>query len=205
MELSQQHACHECDLLMALPEKLLPKQALVCPRCKSVQYTHYPNALEHALSFSISAIILLIIASMFPFLSFDSQGYIHTINLLQTPYELYQQGFVLLSFLVFAFVVLLPFLYLACVLALLLPIRLQKVPLAPVQLGKAISYFLPWSMAEVFIVGVLVALIKASEAADIIFEGAFWAYLAFVVFFVATANVLSKQQLWAWIDNAKPR
>lgn len=73
----------------------------------------------------------------------------------------------------------------------------------PVLLGRLMSYFLPWVMAEVFIVGVLVALIKIIEMADIVLGFSFWAYILFVIFFTLTANIANRHQLWEWIENAK--
>lgn len=202
MKLNQQHACHECDLLIALPAYLPANKTLVCPRCASKQFTHYANALDHSIAFSLCALIFLFIANIFPFLSFETQGQIRTITMFEASHMLYTQGFVLLSMLVYAFVILFPTLFLIFVLMLLVPIKLRKKPIEPVLLGKAISYVLPWSMAEVFMVGVLVALIKVIELASIIFGVSFWAYLAFVLFFIATASVVSKQQLWAWIEQS---
>lgn len=203
MQLNKQHACQECDLLITLPEVLENNQSLTCPRCKSKQFTHYPNALEHVIAFSLSALIFLVIANSFPFLSFASQGQTRTITIFEASYQLYEQGFIMLSALVYCFVILLPCLYLVFVLALLVPLKLNLSPFAPIFLGRAISAVLPWTMAEVFIVGVLIALIKVIEMADIVLGVSFWAYLGFVLFFTAGANITSKHQLWQWIRHAK--
>ena len=203
MELDKQHACQECDLLIALPDYLQKNQTLICPRCKSEQFTHYPNALEHVIAFSASALIFLVVANLFPFLSFESQGQIRTITIFEASHQMFVQGFVMLAVAVYCFIILLPSLYLASILALLIPIKLKRKPLGAVFLGRSISYLLPWAMAEVFIVGVLVALIKVIDTADFLFGTSFWAYLCFVLLFIAAANITSKHQLWQWIDNVK--
>lgn len=196
-------ACHECDQLIAMPEVLGRNETLTCPRCMSKQLTNYANSLEHSIAFSLTALILLIIANAFPFLSFEAQGQIKTISVIEASYDLYFQGFYLLSALVYAFVLLIPIFYLCAVLVLLVPIRLGLKPPAPVAIGKMISLALPWAMAEVFIVGVLVALIKVIELADIVFGVSFWAYSGFVLFFIAASNIASRHQLWKWIEDAR--
>jgi paraquat-inducible protein A len=202
-DLSRYLACHECDQLIAMPQTLGRNQSLFCPRCKSKQLTNYANSLDHSIAFSVTALILLIIANSFPFLSFEAQGQIRTISVLEASFDLYLQGFYMLAALVYAFVLLIPVLYLVAVLALLIPIKLGFKPPAAVIIGKAISMALPWAMAEVFMVGVLVALIKVIELADIVFGISFWAYSGFVLFFMAASNIASRHQLWHWIDDAR--
>ena len=189
-------ACHECDLLIEMPHEVVCNQTISCPRCGAKQYTHYKNAGNHTIAFSFTALILL----AFPFLSFDAQGQVQTMSILAAALDLYSQGFILLASLVFAFVLLIPMTYLLAVLSLLVPIKLGFEPPFKIFLGKLISTMLPWAMAEVFIVGVLVALVKIIELADVIFGISFWAYAGFALFFVAASNIGSKRQLWRWIS-----
>lgn len=202
MQPNSQIACHDCDLLITVPP-MEENQSLICPRCKSKQFTKYKLPLDYCLSFAMSALMLLIMANSFPFLSFDAQGHIRTITLLQASNDLYAQGFILLALMVYAFVLLLPMLYLILLLALLIPIRLGLKPVLKVTIGRLLGLFRPWIMAEVFIVGVLIALIKVIELADIIVGFSFWAYVGFAVLFTLTANVSNRHQLWDWIDHAK--
>lgn len=196
-------ACHECDQLIVMPEALDRNQSLFCPRCNSRQLTNYANSLNHSIAFSLTALIFLLIANSFPFLSFEAQGQNRTISVFEASYDLYMQGFYMLAALVYAFVLLVPVFYLCAVLVLLIPIKLGFTPPAPIAIGKAISLALPWAMAEVFIVGVLVALIKVIEVADIVIGVSFWAYLGFVIFFIAASNIASRHQLWQWIEDAR--
>jgi paraquat-inducible protein A len=195
-------ACHDCDLLITVPE-MGENQSLICSGCLCKQFTKYKHPLDYSISFGLSALILLIMANSLPFLSFETQGQIRTITLLQASHDLFTQGFTFLAALVYAFVLLLPMLYLSLLLALLVPIKLGLAPALPVYTGRLLGHFLPWIMAEVFIVGVLVALIKVIELADIIIGLSFWAYVGFAILFTLTANVANRHQLWHWIEHAK--
>ncbi|MFT6267967.1 MAG: paraquat-inducible protein A [Alphaproteobacteria bacterium] len=141
-------------------------------------------------------------ANSLPFLSFEAQGQTRTITLLQASHDLFTQGFGFLAALVYAFVLLLPMLYLSLLLALLVPIKLGLAPALPVYIGRLLGHFRPWIMAEVFIVGVLIALIKVIELADIIIGLSFWAYVGFSILFTLTANLTNRHQLWHWIEHA---
>ncbi len=72
-----------------------------------------------------------------------------------------------------------------------------------VGLGKLMSYILPWSMAEVFSIGVLVALIKVTSMADISLEPSFWAYVIFAPLFTHIVSVIDSHRLWDWIEQAE--
>jgi paraquat-inducible protein A len=202
MKANSQIACHDCDLLIVVPE-MADNHSLICPGCKTKQFTKYKNPLDYTIAFASAALIMLFLANSFPFLSFEAQGQSSTITIVEASYRLALEEFYLIAGLVYAFVILLPFIYLVSLLLLLLPIKLRKKPFKPIILGRIMSFFLPWIMAEVFIVGVLVALIKIIELADIILGFAFWAYIVFVICFTFTANVANRHQLWQWIDDAK--
>ena len=199
----KQQACHDCDLLIELPEQLNDNQSLLCPRCKKVQWTQYKHPVDKTVAYSLTALILLVIANAFPFLSFDAQGQTRTITIIQASNELYIQGFYLLAFLVYVCVLLFPAIYLSCLLAIAIPTKIGLKPPFAITLGRTLSYLLPWVMTEVFMVGVLVALIKIIELADIVFGVAFWAYIGFVVCFLASSAIASKHQLWTWINHGK--
>jgi paraquat-inducible protein A len=198
----KQIACHDCDLLISVPE-MEENQTLICPVCSSKQFTKHKGSLDTSISYGLAALILLLMANAFPFLSFETQGQVRTITLLQASYDLYLEGFVFLAMLVYAFVLLLPLLYLSFLLLLLIPIKLGLKPFFKVYLGRLLGLFLPWIMAEVFIVGVLVALIKVIELADIIVGFSFWAYVGFAILFTLTSNIANRHQLWSWIEDAK--
>lgn len=58
----------------------------------------------------------------------------------------------------------------------------------------------PWSMAEIFIVGTAVALVKVSGLASISFGPAFWALAALIVVTVLKNLALSEAAIWEAIE-----
>lgn len=189
-------------MLIKVPE-LSENQSLYCPGCHSHQFTLYKNALVHCVAYSLCALILFALANSFPFLTFEAQGQSRVITVAQAANDLIEQEFFFLASLVYAFVLILPLLYLVCLLSLTMSLLAGIKVHSPILIGRTISFFYPWIMAEVFIVGVLVALIKVISMADIVFGFAFWAYIGFVVFLLLTANIASRHQLWQWVDDAR--
>lgn len=204
MDRNRRVACHECDALLVFPA-LKEGQSLVCSRCKQRQFSLRKNALNTTISYSICAFVALMLAVSFPFLSFSASGQARTINLLQASSEMFEQGFYAIGALVFLFILMLPALYLGCLLLLTLSVSAKTNLMSPVFLGRVMSFILPWAMAEVFIVGTLVALIKIVELADIVIGTSFWAFICFVVLFTLICNIANKHQIWQWVDRANQR
>lgn len=61
----------------------------------------------------------------------------------------------------------------------------------------------PWSMVEVFLIGVLVSLIKIAAMAEVILGISFWAYIAFSVCLTATLANIDRHQLWDWLEEVQ--
>jgi len=198
---SDDYACNECDLLITVPDFIASGKKVVCPRCQHTITTGLDNSLDKVIALSFTAIIVLIISGYFPFLSFSSQGQQRTISLFQASSELYSQGFPGLALLVFFFIYVMPFLYLLLLLIVLSPIKFGIPRSPPILLGKIISRLLPWAMSEVFVIGVLVALIKIVTMADIVLGISFWSYFLFAPLFTYIVSIVDTHRLWNWIEH----
>jgi paraquat-inducible protein A len=56
---------------------------------------------------------------------------------------------------------------------------------------------MPWSMAEIFLIGILVAFVKIVTLADVSLGMSFWAYVLFTVCMVVVTLYPDKRRLWA--------
>ncbi|WP_371196320.1 paraquat-inducible protein A [Glaciecola sp. SC05] len=203
MDLNKHIACHHCDLLIRLPDELEVYQKVCCPRCFSEQFVIRKNPLDKTIAIALCALVLLGLSISFPFLSIETAGSINTISLLQSPLALYDEGYSMIALLVLACVILLPAIYLLSLLAMLFPVYVFGKNQASVFYAKIVTALLPWIMADVFVIGVLVALIKLMDTAEIVLDIAFWSYIAFTVMFIIITNIVSKRQLWYWVENGK--
>lgn len=198
-----QHACVECDLLISMPNTISHRTNVHCPRCHHTIAIGHKNAKQYVLALSVTALMLMFIACTFSFISFASSGQIRTITLFQSFTELYAQEYYFVAFLVFAFIIILPMFYLLSICLIILS-TYSGVQLFPNEyLGKTMSYVLPWSMAEVFLIGVLVALIKVISMADISLEPSFWAYVIFAPLFTHIVSIVDNHRLWSWVEQGK--
>lgn len=194
--------CHECDLLVALPDTLAKDQKLACPRCHHTITRGHKMPKQRVFAVAFSCLLLLFMANFFPFLTFQSQGRSQTISLLQTSSEMYLQDYRLMGVLIFLFIFCLPLFYILSLLGFALLTKVKALPTLALELGKLISSLTPWCMADVFFTGAVVALIKIIEMAEIVFGIAFYSYLLFALLFIYLTAVMDLHRLWHWYSEA---
>ena len=66
---------------------------------------------------------------------------------------------------------------------------------------RAIALFRPWSMMEVFLIGIFVALVKLADMADIVPGLALWAFALLIPVLAAASSFLDPQIVWRRIGN----
>ncbi|MBY4675314.1 paraquat-inducible protein A [Marinobacterium arenosum] len=194
-------ACHSCDYLLRLPE-LQPGQKAQCPRCGHPISRRVRHALDRSLAFAVSALLFLTLALMFPFLAFKVQGRMQEMSLLHSAVELIQQDYLLLAALLLLFILLAPTALLALLLPVLLAVRRGRSGDWTFRFAHLLFAVQPWSMVEVFMIGVLVSLVKLSSQADVVLGLSFWAYILFSLSLTAAFAGIDRYQLWHALDEA---
>jgi len=190
--------CNQCDLLIKLKPPEVGTKAL-CPRCDNILTANHPNAINRVIAFSFTALLFLLLANCFTFLSINTQGLEQSITLLQSMVILVKQNFIALALLIFITVILIPGLYLLSTLYICLSIKsAHRLPNTP-KLMKLIVHLQQWNMAEIFLIGILVSFIKIVSQADISLGLSFWAYVIFILSMAAAMLNIDKHQFWQWI------
>lgn len=198
-----QIACHGCDLLLNLP--VLDKgQRANCPRCNHLLCRNPNNGLERALAFAIAGLLFLLLANVFPFLAFQASGREQVMNLLQSSFALYNNGSELLAAFVLMFIIVTPAMLLASITWVLAPVVLyNKRKTGSYWLGRLIYQTTPWSMAEIYLIGVLVSVTKIASMATVILGVSFWGYVGFAICFTMAMASMDKVHFWQKLDAAQ--
>ena len=160
-------ACHDCDLLQ-YKVPLKPDQSAQCIRCAAVLSRQKKDALNRTLAFSISGLVLFILANVFPFMTFQFEGRAQINNLITGVFDLFDKGMLGLSFLVFLTSIMAPLIKLLGMIYILLPLKFNKTPWKLKTVFRAIQTLSPWAMMEVYLLGVFVAYVKLSDLAEVL-------------------------------------
>jgi paraquat-inducible protein A len=191
-------ACHDCDLLQRLPTGSV-KGKVRCVRCGCVLHHAGRDVAAIPLALGIAALIMLILSNSFPLLEFSLQGNRDEIVLVAGIRELFFQGEWLLATIVLATTLLAPILHVALLIHIHLPLALGRRPAWFPQALRLAQWVLPWSMLEIFLLGVLVAAVKLTQDATMSAGPAVWSLAALVLMLAAASTQVHPQRLWALV------
>jgi paraquat-inducible protein A len=198
----QQVVCHECAYRVQMP-LLSHKQSAHCPRCGFQLTIYHNNAVQKIIALAVTALLFLLMSLPFEFLSFSASGQYQAINIPSSLMILVENNYALLAIIQAIAMLILPAIILGSLLYLLIPIGLGYRPANAQGIIKVIFWLLPWAMAEIFLIGVLVSLIKIMSIADIGIGLSFYSYLLFTVFMTITLLYVDKHQLKQLIEQTE--
>ncbi|MDG2048225.1 MAG: paraquat-inducible protein A [Halioglobus sp.] len=188
-------ACQSCDLLVNVAATRHGESAS-CPRCGCFLTKLHDDALHRVIAFSSIGLMFLAFASSYPFLSLSSSGVESAITLIQAPFALWSKGMPEVAVLVTAFIIAIPALVLMMMLTLCILITRGRYHSSLLPLAKGIFIGQKWSMVEVFLIAVIVAMVKIAAMATVTIGISFWAYGAFAICFTLAASSLDRYQCW---------
>ncbi|MEJ2286221.1 MAG: paraquat-inducible protein A [Desulfobacterales bacterium] len=154
------------------------------------------NSIERTLSFTLAGLVLFALANSFPFLAFKLEAQVRQTTLLTGIQELYTQGMPELSIIVLLTTVLVPLAQMMCMLYILLPLKFKRIPIGLPSVFRFVSHLQPWSMMEVFMVGILVSSVKLAKMAKIVPGVALYSFLALIFVLAAMSVSLDSHQIW---------
>ncbi len=195
-------ACHECDLLQR--EAPLPAGGLVrCVRCGAELYRSHPHGLERSLAFALAALAVFVIANAFPIIGLAINGDLIQATLFGTVRALYDSEMKLVAALVFVTTMATPTIALGAMIYLMAPLRCGQVPPGFAGVFRLFHLVEPWGMIEVFMVGILVALVKLMHIASIVPGIALWSFGVLIMLFAAAVASFDPRSLWAQWEKAQ--
>ncbi len=188
-------ACQECDWVVALPP-LRGGEKADCPRCGHTLVKRHQRPAQRSMALALSALIALAVALSFPFISFSVGGVGNRIELSQTATTLIGFHQPVVAGAVILTIIVLPAVYLLGVIWLQLGL-LRDAPLpASRAIARSLAQLNPWMMADVFIIGALVSLIKIAGMAQIELGVSFWAFCAFALLLLFTTQSIDADWMW---------
>ena len=198
-------ACLHCDLLQRVPD-LAPGASARCPRCdKPLWRAAGGGSLERTLALTVAAAILYVVANFAPMLGLEAVGRMASTTVAGGVEQLWRDDRELVAMLVLFTVVIAPALQIGFLLAILTGARRVRPPQWTGLLLRAHPATQTWTMIEVMLIGVLVALVKISELATVVPGTALYALAGLAVLFAAIQSTFDPHEVWARIGWADER
>ncbi|MGE8170630.1 paraquat-inducible protein A [Pseudomonas putida] len=195
LPLNELVACHECDLLLRKPVLKHGEKAL-CPRCGYELYAHRHNVVNRSLALVITALLLFVPANFMPIMQLHLLGQSSDDTVWSGVLGLYNSQMRGVAVVVFLCSMAIPLLKLLCQLLVLLSIRLDIGRSYGLLCYRIYHHLRDWGMLEVYFMGVLVAIVKLVDLAELTVGLGLFCFISLLLVQVWLEVVMSPHQIW---------
>ena len=187
--------CPDCGLAQLIPALRVGAVAR-CLRCGAVLRRTHHDSLAQALALHVAALAMLGIAGVMSLMTVSTSGMNLSANLFSGPQGLGRHGLWELAGVVLFTTAVAPFLGLIGMIYVLGGLRLRRPPRHLRRVFAWLEQLRPWSMIEVYLLGVFVAYVKLVDLVRIEIGPALYALGAVMLTLVAADAVLDRQAVW---------
>jgi paraquat-inducible protein A len=193
-------ACPQCDALHAAVTPNSGERA-VCVRCKTVLIQPRKGAGLRIIAMALAIMILMFGATFFPFLRVRVAGLTNASSVFDAALAFVDGPMIALSVGVAMVIVLIPVLRAFLVIYVLAPVVFDRAPWPGASRAfRWAEELKPWSMAEIFVIGVAVALVKVSDLARVDYGPAFWMFAALVLVITFQDGYMCRWSIWKSLE-----
>lgn len=187
--------CHKCFTLNEVTP-IKDGSKACCSECGGILYRYDSKLIDHGLALSLTGFIFFVLANMFPLIQIDILGSEQFITLPKTIFSLFDNGFYIVglicAFLIFIF----PLMIFVINMLLFLLLKIERGEKLTKELLVLLSHITPWSMADIFFISILVALVKLVAFGQIHIGIAFWALMIFVLIDIYITKSIHLSEIW---------
>ncbi|EGV18693.1 Paraquat-inducible protein A [Thiocapsa marina 5811] len=197
-------ACPGCDLLQHLPP-IPPKGRARCPRCGEIVATTPADPIERPLALALAAAITLVVANAMPLMTLSVVGRFAETTILGGAEVMWRQGQPITATLVAFCTAVAPTIYLVLMCTLLVAARRAPAPAWVGPLLRLAEHAKAWSLPEVMLLGILVALVKIADLATVEPGIGLFSTGALLVLLATLAVQFDPEAVWhriAWVNPA---
>jgi paraquat-inducible protein A len=192
-------ACEFCDLLHR-PRALRPGEKAKCSRCGGVLARRSRNPIQGTLALTFAALVLLLLANIFPFLEISLEGQVSENRIVTGVIGLWNGGARGLALLILFTTVLAPALRILGLLYVVFPLSFGRVPPGVAGAMRFQEALVSWAMLDVYMLALLVILIKMAGWARITLEMGAWCFVALFIVLTLVSAFYDREALWDRVE-----
>ena len=193
--------CHDCNLTVRLPAG--PHQVPArCPRCGSAVHHRKTNSITRCWALVIAALVCYVPANLYPVMTVVTLGKAQSDTIMSGVLYLMHHGMWPLALIVFVASVAVPMAKLVALIYLLISVQRRSSwrPSDRTRLYRATEAVGRWSMVDIYVVTILVALVSLGNLATIEAELGAVFFGGVVVITLFAAQAFDPRLIW---DNAE--
>ncbi|MCG6941039.1 MAG: paraquat-inducible protein A [Thiohalocapsa sp.] len=195
--------CDVCELVV--PERAAdvdPGGRLRCPRCADVLHRRKPDSLQRTWALVIAAAVFYLPANIYPVMAVTSLGQTQADTILSGVLFLLHHGMWPLAIIVFTASIFVPLLKLLILLFLLLSVHFRSSwrPCERTRMYRITEAIGRWSMTDVYVVTILVALVRLGNLASIEAKAGAVFFCAVVILTMLAAMSFDPRLIWDTLE-----
>ena len=191
-------SCPVCELVVPAtsPHRRLGRQC--CPRCGEILHRRKPRSLQRTTALILAALILYIPANVLPIMQVTSLGRIQTDTIMSGALFLIESGMWPLALVIFIASIFVPMLKILILILLLVSVRWRWTwrPRERTQLYRILALVGRWSMVDIYVVTILVALVQLGNLANVIAQPGAIFFAAVVVLTMLASMSFDPRLIW---------
>jgi paraquat-inducible protein A len=190
-------SCHSCHLVSKAPA-VHGKGKMICPRCGSVLHQRKPRSLSRTWALVIAAFIFYIPANVLPITKVTSLGQAQSDTIISGVIYFIQTGMWPIALIIFTASIFVPLAKLLILSFLLISVdrKWQWRPRDRTRLYRITEAIGRWSMTDVYVVTILVALVRLGALANVEAEPGAIFFAAVVVTTMFAAMSFDPRLIW---------
>jgi paraquat-inducible protein A len=188
--------CHTCEQLVKVPSS--HRAATVCPRCGAHLHARKPDSIARTWAFLIAAMVLYIPANALPVMNTSSVFGSEKDTILSGVVYLWTSGSWPLAIVVFIASIAVPMLKIMAITFLVVSTQMRSSwsPRQRAQIYRAVELVGRWSMLDIYVITILVALVQFQGLATIMAGPAAIAFGSVVVLTMFAAMTFDPRLIW---------
>lgn len=189
--------CHACG-------RVEPVERTHCSRCGARLHLRSPGSLQRTIALTIAALILYFPANMLPILRIDSFTGAQKNTIVGGVIQFWQSHDYPVAAIIFVASVMIPVLKIIALIWLCFAARFGRHPLMMTRLYRITEFIGRWSMVDVFVVAILVAVVQLGSVISIHPGPAAVSFASVVVLTMLAALSFDPRLIWDAAAQAPP-
>ena len=193
-------SCHDCGLLAPYTG---PGGHAYCQRCGASLHMRRPDSLNRTWALLITAIIFYIPANMLPMMITTTLGSAQGDTIMEGIIYFLHSGEWPIALVIFAASILVPLLKMVALVYLLVSVQRgsAKRPVARTKIYRMVEFVGRWSMLDIFVVTLMVALVQLGNLATIVADTGAIFFCGVVIITMLAAESFDPRLIWDKVNS----
>jgi len=194
-------SCHDCHLLSRIP-KISDVQTAHCPRCGGTLHQRKPNSVMRTWALVITGMIFYVPANLLPMTITSALGSAQADTIMSGVIYFIHSGSWEIALVIFVASVFVPFLKFVILIYLLLSVQFKSIkrPKDRTLLYRITEAVGRWSMVDIYVVTILIALVKLGVLANVEAGPAAIYFAAMVAVTMIAAENFDPRLIWDVVE-----